>query len=172
MVAPVHVDAAGREPRVSVDILIADDHPVVRKGVGMILRADPRLRVVAEAEDGAEALTMGFSSRRRPRDSRPGDAAAYRVRGRPAAGANRPRLKVLILSMYDDPRYVNRARKVGAHGYLLKSTVDRELLSACHAVLAGGAFVEPQASPVARQFRPRRMLKTGSSRHARRRLSH
>lgn len=130
----------------SVHILVADDHPVVRRGVGMILRADPKLAVVAEAEDGAEALTMGLQPEI---DLAILDLAMPRLTGLEVAQqlvSNRPRLKILILSMYDDPRYVNRARKVGAHGYLLKSTVDRELLSACHTVLAGGAFVEPQVA--------------------------
>ncbi len=57
-----------------------------------------------------------------------------------------------MLSMYDDPRYVKRARKAGAHGYVLKSTVDRELVNACRQVLAGGEFVEPigaDAPPIA-----------------------
>jgi DNA-binding NarL/FixJ family response regulator len=138
----------------SVGILIADDHPVVRKGVGMILRADPRLRVVAEAEDGAEALTLGLRS---DVDLAILDMAMPRLTGLEVTQqlvAARPTLRVLILSMYDDPRYIKRARRVGAHGYLLKSTVDRELLSACRAVLAGGAFVQPQAPPVSQPIPP------------------
>ncbi len=47
----------------SVSILIADDHPVVRRGLGMILRADPKLKVTAEAADGAEALSLGLDPR-------------------------------------------------------------------------------------------------------------
>ena len=56
--------AGGRRRRaaagaaVTVHVLVADDHPVVRRGVGMILRADPKLKVVAEAADGAEALSI------------------------------------------------------------------------------------------------------------------
>ena len=57
----------------------------------------------------------------------------------------RPDLRILILSMHDDPRYVTRAKRVGAHGYLLKSTVDRDLLTACYAALEGSPFLEPAA---------------------------
>ena len=138
----------------SAGILIADDHPVVRRGVGIILRADPKLHVVAEAEDGAEALTLGLRS---DVDLAILDMAMPRLTGLEVTQqlvAARPTLRVLILSMYDDPRYVKRAQRVGAHGYLLKSTVDRDLITACQAVLAGAAFVQPQAPPFSPKCRP------------------
>ncbi len=128
----------------TVHILVADDHPVVRRGVGMILRADPKLEVVAEAADGAEALSLGLQP---DVDLAILDLAMPRLTGLEVAqqlATARRDLRILILSMYDDPRYVKQARRVGAHGYLLKSTVDRDLLSACRTVLDGGEFVEPR----------------------------
>lgn len=128
----------------TVHILVADDHPVVRRGVGMILRADPKLEVVAEAADGAEALSLGLQP---DIDLAILDLAMPRLTGLEVAqqlATARRDLRILILSMYDDPRYVKQARGVGAHGYLLKSTVDRDLLSACRTVLEGGEFVEPR----------------------------
>ncbi len=112
----------------------------------MILRADPKLKVVAEAADGAEALSLGLQP---DVDLAILDLAMPRLTGLEVAQqltTARRDLRILILSMYDDPRYVKQARRVGAHGYLLKSTVDRDLLSACRTVLEGGEFVEPRTA--------------------------
>ncbi len=128
-------------------IMVADDHAVVRRGLIMILRADPRLEVVAEASDGGEALTQGM----RPEvDLAIMDLAMPRVNGlevtRQLTSA-RPSLRVVVLSMYESPQYVAQARKAGAHAYLFKSTVDRDLVETCHAVMRSAEFVHPVAPP-------------------------
>ncbi len=133
----------------TVRILVADDHPVVLRGVGMILRSDPRFEVAASARDGAEALSLALDPSIQLAIL---DMAMPRLTGLEVTqqlSVKRPELRILILSMYDDPRYVARARRVGAHGYLLKSTVDRDLLAACYAALDGSPFLEPAAPGLA-----------------------
>ena len=126
----------------SFKVLIADDHPVVRRGVSMILASDPKFTVVAEATDGAEALDLGLTMEI---DLAILDLAMPRLTGQEVAqqlARQAPRPRILILSMHHDPSYVRRAKEAGADGFLNKASVDVELLDACRTVMAGGGFVE------------------------------
>jgi DNA-binding NarL/FixJ family response regulator len=126
-------------------ILLADDHKVVRRGLRLILDAEPDLEVVAEAGDGAEALELAADA-----DVQLAvlDVAMPRMTGLQAAGEltrRLPGLKVLMLSMYDGEQYLYQALKAGASGYVLKSAADRDLVEACRATMRGEPFLYPVA---------------------------
>ncbi len=126
-------------------ILLADDHALVRRGVRLILDAEPDLMVVAEASDGAEAIDLAL--RERP-DLAILDIAMPRLTGLQAArelSRSLPELRILILTMYDNEQYFFEALKVGASGYVLKSVADRDLLAACRAAMRGEPFLYPGA---------------------------
>ena len=128
-------------------ILLADDHALVRRGVRLILDAEPDLEVVAEAGDGAEAVALrARATERRPRHPRRRDAAADRSAGGPGdLPALARAAAILMLSMHDNEQYFFEASRSGASGYVLKSVADRDLVDACRAALRGEPFLYPGA---------------------------
>ena len=126
-------------------ILIADDHGIVRSGLRMLLEGQPDVEVIAEAADGAEARDIAI--RERP-DLAILDVKMPKLTGLQATREIReqaPEVSVLILSMYDDERYLFEALKAGASGYVLKAQADTELLDAVRAVERGEPFLTPEA---------------------------
>jgi len=128
-------------------VLLADDHGVLRAGLGSLLDAQPDLTVVGEAADADDAV-------RKASELHP-DIALVDVR-MPGNGieatrrmkADRPELKVLILSQYDDPVYLHQAMAAGASGYALKRTGGQELLQAIRAVGRGEVYLHPAMARV------------------------
>jgi DNA-binding NarL/FixJ family response regulator len=126
-------------------VLIADDHGIVRSGLRMLLEQQPDIDVVAEAADGAEARDVAI--RERP-DLAILDVKMPKLTGLQATREIRehaPGVSVLILSMYDDERYLFEALKAGASGYVLKAQADVDLLEAVRAVERGEPFLTPEA---------------------------
>ncbi|MFD8206239.1 response regulator [Streptomyces sp. NPDC059695] len=126
-------------------ILLADDHALVRGGVRLILDAEPDLTVVAEAADGAEAVTLARSP---DIDLAVLDISMPLRTGLQAArelSRLRPELRILILTMYDNEQYFFEALKAGASGYVLKSVADRDLVEACRAAVRDEPFICPGA---------------------------
>jgi DNA-binding NarL/FixJ family response regulator len=124
-------------------ILLADDHALVRRGVRLILDADPGLHVVAEASDGAEAVALTRAS---DIDLVIMDVAMPRMTGLQAAReitSRKAHPYILMLSMFDNEQYFFEALKAGASGYVLKSVVDHDLVKACHAAVRGESFLYP-----------------------------
>jgi DNA-binding NarL/FixJ family response regulator len=124
-------------------ILLADDHPIVLRGLKAVLDAQPDFEVVAEATDGEQAVELALSQDvhlaildiSMPRKT--GLQAAREITHR------RPDVRVLILSMHDNEQYLFEAIKAGASGYVLKSAVDRDLVEACRAAMRGEPFLYP-----------------------------
>ena len=136
---------ADTEPGV-IRILLVDDHPMVREGLRARLSSVPRLLVVGEAGDAAEALL-------RLTDCAPNvvlqDVGLKDGNGIDLVQAMLERqsdLRVLMFSMYDNPEYVQRALRAGARGYVLKDAPASEILAAIDAVAAGGTFLSPAVS--------------------------
>jgi DNA-binding NarL/FixJ family response regulator len=127
-------------------ILLADDHPMVRRGLRMVLDAEPDLSVIAEAGDGAEAVELALSNQ--DLDLAVLDVAMPRLTGLQAAAElqrRRPELRSLMLSMYETEQFFFEALKAGASGYVLKSSADRDLVEACRAAMRGEPFLYPNA---------------------------
>jgi DNA-binding NarL/FixJ family response regulator len=124
-------------------ILVADDHPIVLRGLRMVLDAQPDLEVVAEATDGDEAVDrtlaedihLAILDISMPRKT--GLQAAREITHR------KPEVRVLMLSMHDSEQYLFEAIRAGASGYVLKSAVDRDLVEACRAAMRGEPFLYP-----------------------------
>ena len=126
-------------------LLIADDHAMVRRGLRMVLDAEPDLRVVAEAGDGAEAVRI---ARETELDLAVLDVSMPRMTGLQATAElarERPDLRVLMLSMHDNEQYLFEELNAGASGYVLKSAADRDLVEGCRAALRGEPFLYPSA---------------------------
>jgi DNA-binding NarL/FixJ family response regulator len=126
-------------------LLLADDHAMVRRGLRLILDAEPDLDVVAEAGDGVEAVEEVL---RREIHLAVLDVSMPKLTGLQAAreiGRQRPGTRVLMLSMHDNEEYLFEALSVGASGYVLKSSVDQDLVTACRAALRGEPFLYPAA---------------------------
>ena len=127
-------------------ILLADDHTVVRKGIRMILSAQPDLEVVAEAKNGLEAVAE--AERTQP-DVVIMDVNMEGLNG--IEGARRigdvcPRARVLALGMHRDAVYVREMLRAGAKGYLVKDADDDALLDAVRAVARGEAYLSPSVA--------------------------
>jgi DNA-binding NarL/FixJ family response regulator len=124
-------------------ILLADDHALVRRGLKLMLDAEPDLEVVAEAGDGAEAIRQALSQEL---DLAIIDISMPRMTGLQAIAElrrRRPQVRTLILSMHENEQYLYEALKAGASGYVLKTVADRDLVEACRAAMRGEAFVYP-----------------------------
>jgi DNA-binding NarL/FixJ family response regulator len=126
-------------------VLVADDHEIVRKGLKLLLTAEPDLNVVAEAADGEEAVSRALQD---DVDLAILDISMPRKTGLQAArelGRRRPELRILILSMYDNEQFLFEALKAGASGYVLKSGADDDIVIACRAAMRGEPFLYPSA---------------------------
>lgn len=127
----------------TIRVLVADDHTVVREGIRHVLEGESDFTVVGEAATAAEALLIAEQTRpdvavldiSMPDDS--GLIVAARLR------REMPETRVLILSMHDNPEYVLEAVRAGAHGYLLKDSAGIELRAAVRAVNGGESFFSP-----------------------------
>jgi DNA-binding NarL/FixJ family response regulator len=124
-------------------ILLADDHAVVRRGLRLVLDAEPDLEVAAEAADGLEALALAL---REDVDLAVLDVAMPGLTGLQVArelSARRPELRSLLLSMHDSEQYLFEALRAGASGYVLKADADHTLIDACRAAMRGEPFLYP-----------------------------
>ena len=131
--------------RLKTRILLADDHALVRRGLRLILDAQPDLEVVAEASDGAEAVKLAMSA---DLDLAILDISMPRMTGLQAARElqqRRPDLRILILSMHESEQYLYEALKAGASGYVVKRAADHDLVDACRAAIRGEPFLYPDA---------------------------
>ncbi len=129
-----------------IQVLLADDHAMVRQGLRALLEAEADISVVAEAENGRQAVLLAkkFS---------PSvvvmDIAMPNLNGLEAARQitrEVPAIRLLALSSYDDDEYVSQAIKAGAKGYLLKQTAGTDLIKAVREIGKGNPFFSPAIS--------------------------
>ena len=124
-----------------IRIVVADDHTIVREGLKQVLSAAADLSVVGEAQNGHEVL-----ERVRELDfevllldmSMPGRSGIELIK---QARGEKPKLRILVLSMHQEQQYAVRAIRAGAAGYLTKDSASAQLVSAIRKVAAGGAFI-------------------------------
>ncbi|MFA4901563.1 MAG: response regulator transcription factor [Desulfobaccales bacterium] len=125
------------------NIVLADDHILVRQGIKKILQEDREMRVVGEAADGVELLEL--LGKIAP-ELVILDISMPRLKGLAAAERIRhlyPNIKVLILSMHRSKEYLRQALAAGVHGYLLKEDADVALFAAIEIVRQGKIFISP-----------------------------
>ena len=130
----------------TIRVLLADDHGLLRKGVRSVLAQDAGISVVAEANDGAEAVRL---SEELSPDVVLIDIAMPGLNGLDAAAhitKKSRRVGVIVLSMYSDEEYLVRALTAGARGYLLKESAEPDLIRAVRAVAQGHTFFSPEVS--------------------------
>ena len=130
-------------PSLPFTVALADDHPVVRAGLRTLLSAEPTVEVVAEFSDLP-------STQRGVREVQPaillldltlsGTSALPNI---PELLAARPGLKIIVLTMHEDPGFAREALRLGAQGYLLKDAAANELVTAIRAVLRGQTYLHP-----------------------------
>ena len=124
-----------------IRVVIADDHTILREGLKQLLLAASDFDVVGEAADGHEVLQKVRAS-----DfdvllldmSMPGKSGMELIK---QVKAEKPKLRILVLSMHEEHQYAVRAIKAGASGYLTKESASTQLVSAIRKVAAGGAFI-------------------------------
>jgi len=129
-----------------IRLVIADDHTIVREGLRQLLGGDGGFEIVGEARDGAETM-----QRVRELDfdvllldmSMPGRAGMDLIR---QVRAERPRVRILVLSMHQEHQYAIRAIRAGASGYMTKESASRELAAALRKVASGGAYITPEVA--------------------------
>jgi len=132
-----------------IRIVLADDHTIVREGLKQLLAGAPEFSVIAEARDGSEVL-----KRVREHDfevllldmSMPGKSGIDLIK---QVHAEKPKLRILVLSMHEEQQYAVRALKAGAAGYMTKDSASARLVEAIRKVAGGGAVISPA---VAEQF--------------------
>lgn len=126
-----------------IRILLADDHAMFRTGLTALLEDHADIRVIGEAESGREAVALAF-------DLKP-DVVLMDITMRDMDGLEATRqirerfsdIKVLILTMHEDSRYLRRSLEAGSSGYIVKRAADTELVSAIRTVSRGDIFVYP-----------------------------
>ena len=129
-----------------IRIVLADDHTIIRSGLKLLLEQQPNFKVVAEAEDGRQAVEL--VSKHHP-DVVIADIGMPLLNGIEATRkivANDPHPDVVILSMHSDESYVLRALKAGARAYILKNSAEADLIRAVRAVSEGKSFFSPVIS--------------------------
>ena len=136
----------------SIRVVVADDQPLIRQGFRMILAAQPDIEVVAEAEDGAAAVTVVAETRpdvvlmdiRMPGVD--GIEATRRIRSATAVPEAGEGPRVLILTTFGHDEYVAEALRAGAGGFLLKDSTPEELVHAVRVVAGGNALLSPEVT--------------------------
>jgi DNA-binding NarL/FixJ family response regulator len=129
-----------------IRVLLADDHAILRKGIAMLIGAQPDMEVIGEAKNGREAAEV---ARQLKPDVVVMDISMPELNG--IEGTRQicdelPQTKVLALSMHKDSVYVREILRAGARGYLLKDSEDDDLLKAIRCVSKGQAFLSPEVS--------------------------
>ena len=129
-----------------ISVLLVDDHSLVRRGFRRILEDAPDIAVVGEASDGAEAIRLAAELRPRLIVM---DCALPGMNGLDATRRilhKFPEIAILMLSMHSEDTWVHQALDAGARGYILKSAVDMELVTAIRRVVEGEIVLDPQIS--------------------------
>ncbi len=133
----------GQQAGGRIQVLLVDDHTILREGVRSLLESEPDMRVVGEARDGMEAVEQVDAL---APDVVIMDMVMPRMNGLEATVEIKRRhadVKILILSMYDDDEYVQQIIQAGAAGYVLKRVAADDLVKAIREVYAGASFLYP-----------------------------
>ncbi|HSI35220.1 MAG: response regulator [Phycisphaerae bacterium] len=122
-------------------VLLVDDHPIVRQGLGQLINEEPDLQIAGEAEDFQEALAA--------LDAVQPDVAIVDISLKDRSGielikeikAKRPELPILVLSMHDESLHAERVLRAGAKGYIMKQEATEQVMGAIRKVLRGEVYL-------------------------------
>ena len=131
-----------------IRLVVADDHAILRSGLRMLINAQPDMEVVGEAEDGIEATRVIQSVNPNVAIL---DVTMPRSGGLDAIKeivARNRSIRILLLTMHEEPAYLRTALAAGAAGYVLKKSVDADLLSAIRAVHRGRTYVDSELAEI------------------------
>jgi len=129
-----------------IGIVIADDHPIFRKGLRGTIETDPKLKIVAEAEDGEQALELIQTLKPEiaildiEMPHKDGFEVMEEIQDRKLP------VLVIVLTMHQDERFFNAALDRGAKGYVLKDSAVNDIIAGINAVVSGQHFISPQLS--------------------------
>ena len=129
---------------VTITIVLADDHAVVRSGLRMLLDAEDDMEVVAEAGDvdGTRRTVLGHKPTVLVLDlNMPGGSSLEAI---PAMTESSPGTAIVVLTMQEDPAFAREALRAGAKGYVLKQAAGTELVQAIRAAVSGGTWLNPE----------------------------
>ena len=127
----------------TITVVLADDHPVVRSGLRMLLEAESDLEVVAETGDvdATRRSVLGHKPTVLVLDlNMPGGSSLEAI---PAMAETSPATSVVVLTMQEDPAFAREALQAGASGYVLKQAAGTELVQAIRAAAGGGTWLNP-----------------------------
>jgi two-component system, NarL family, response regulator NreC len=124
-------------------VVLADDHPVVRAGMRLLLSQDPSFEIVAESSTVAETLQVVQQHRPSILVLDLTMAGQSSLQSIPDLLAASPSTRILILTMHEDPAFARAALRMGAAGYLLKEAASEELIGAAHQVAKGATYLQP-----------------------------
>jgi two-component system response regulator NreC len=127
-----------------VTVVIADDHVVVRKGLRLLVEAEPGLRVLAEAGTVPDALRMAKAHRPNVLVldlNMPGGSSLEAI---PTIREDAPMVAIVVLTMQNDPSFARQALQSGAVGFVLKEAADDELLEAIRLAAQGETYLNPR----------------------------
>jgi DNA-binding NarL/FixJ family response regulator len=129
-----------------IRVVVADDHQILREGLRQLLQAGGDLAVVGEAADGHAVMeqvrALDFDVLLLDM-SMPGKSGIELIR---QVKAEKPRLRILVLSMHEEHQYAVRAIRAGASGYLTKESATAQLVAAIRKVAGGGAFISAEVA--------------------------
>jgi len=136
----------GEKKENRIRIAIVDDHPIVRSGLAAILSRHPNLQIVGEAEDVRGGIELA--------DAHQPDVMIVDLGLRSGSGldlvrdvkARHPAIGILVVSMYDDSLFAERAIRAGARGYVNKQEAGKSVVTAIHAIVEGKVYLSPEIS--------------------------
>lgn len=135
--------------------MLADDHPVVRAGLRILLQAQPSLKVVAEFADLPSTVRGVPALRPDVLVLDLAMAGSSSLTAIPGLLASSPGLRLIVLTMHDEPGFAREALRLGAHGYVLKEAAADELVLAVRSVLRGTTYLQPSlGARLAKQDQP------------------
>ncbi len=146
----------------TIRILLADDHVVMRNGLRLLLERQSNLKVVGEAADGRQAVELAATEKP---DVVVMDIAMPHLNGVEAARQiviRSPHTAIAILSMHSDESYVIRSLKAGARAYLLKDSAEADLISAINAIMEGKSYFSPAVRNLLKEDYMRQLDEAGS----------
>jgi RNA polymerase sigma factor (sigma-70 family) len=146
----------------TIGVLLADDHTLIRAGLRMVVEAQPDLSVVAEANNGREAVAMAQELKPDVVVMDIGMPSLNSIEAAREIRKTLPDTQIVMLSMHSDEGYVLRALNAGAKAYLLKDSAEADLAQAIRAAAAGKSFFSPAVGRVLLEDYLRKLQRTGA----------